>query len=370
MSLVWGQAAETWTFLIWSCVEKPSHHKHLMLKVLCWSSEVSWNSWKKNCRWRRWVRDEAGETPSWTQVSAVLQQEVSLLCVVVNETLYQPQEADTRNHFQPASKQLMMIGCWTFYFPKNVQPGPAEPVAEVLWWRWLFPVWSWAVMSSEPSLVNGCDGRTLLYMMVSQVHWWREDSRGVLKMPRRSHRPYKYFIRTLEKFFFFMWNRRTQRVLDWNLRIWECGKWATVIRRNTHVFQSALQRQMPAGLEGSWTPLPAPGGKQSLVQLKTCKNKCEESYMCMHRACDGWRAGPCSCHSWGTLWSSCVCITGVAAACVLFSTSGSCVMPPWVPLPLPCRMCCGGLCGLFLARLRCLYFWLPPILTKRTVGKI
>lgn len=61
MSLAWGQAAETWTLLIWPCVEKPSHHKHLMLQVLCWSSEAYWNSWK-NCRWRRWVTDEAGET--------------------------------------------------------------------------------------------------------------------------------------------------------------------------------------------------------------------------------------------------------------------------------------------------------------------
>lgn len=117
-------------------------------------------------------------------------------------------------------------------------------------------------------------------------------------MPRRSHRPYKSFIRTLEKFFFSC--ETEERQGSWT-RICAFGNMKIEQRwsgTHTRVLQSALQRRTLAGLEGSCPPLPAPGGKQILVQSKTCKNKCEESCMRMHRACDGWRAGPCSCCSW------------------------------------------------------------------------
>lgn len=214
MSLAWGQAAETRTLPNWPCVEKPSHYKHLMLQVLCLSSEASWNSWK-NCRWRRWVRDEAGETYAVLDSFGVLQREVSLLCVVVNETLYQPQEADTRNHFQPGSKQVMMIGCFCFWF-FSLKKCSAGSGWACEWDSMVEIDVSCVKLSSEPSRVNCSDRRALLpgSLMVRHIHCWREDSHGVLKMPRRSHRPYKSFIRTLEKFFFFMWNRRTQRVLN------------------------------------------------------------------------------------------------------------------------------------------------------------
>lgn len=216
MSLAWGQAAETRTLLIWPCVEKPSHHKHLMLQVLCWSSEAYWNSWK-NCRWRRWVTDEAGET-------------YAVLDVCSSPAGSKPARCGCKWNIVPTPRSLYKesFSTWQqtgdddwvlifFFFLKNVQQGLAEPAAEILWWRLLFSVWSWAGMNSEPSLVNCSDGRALLprSLMVRQIHCWREDSHGVLKMPWRSHRPYKYFIRTLEKFFFsFMWNRRTQRVLN------------------------------------------------------------------------------------------------------------------------------------------------------------
>lgn len=89
---------------------------------------------------------------SWTSGSVVLLREVSLLCVVVNEKLYQPKEADKRNHFQPGNKKEMIIGCWTFFPLENVQQGLTEPVTETLWWRLLCPVWSGVGMSSEPTL--------------------------------------------------------------------------------------------------------------------------------------------------------------------------------------------------------------------------
>lgn len=135
-------------------------------------------------------------------------------------------------------------------------------------------------------------------------------------MSQRCHRQYKYFIRTLKKIFFLMKHKTTKCL---RLESEHLGMWKVVNGNQEQTcafFSQHCKDRCLAGPEISCLPLPAPGGKEIPVESKTCKTKHEESYVCMHRVYDRCRAGSCSCSSWYTFWSSCMCIIGLAVVAV------------------------------------------------------